>query len=471
VKRIGFILVGCALVISGLSPARPGCAQPCPASQATPNLVINVSAALINEAVQRSVDRLEPFEDVVLETPVCGLRRTLGNVRMDLIPDPDRAVMEVVLNGTTYAQGVSSRNRVRLYTCTTTPFEARQRIVLAPQRVCLLPMPGWACAQTTLVGVADYEGDPDPPTADFVRRGFRRRKAEAEAEISAKAVQQTTDRLGWESLPAVRSLSQSLSRGLSQIRRRGLTLETMQFRTETDHLQARLRFATPGRKGPQAAPLQRARADLSVRVHQSLVNAEGQAALGGNTYPLLDLEKRVEKLRDRFLRDITEDAERQKALETLRKLLAALGGKPATITFAKRTPVLIVFGDSAFTVEFNVAALGLAGQSFTGGRVRAAYRLEHTAQGVRAVRRGPIQFLPPAEPAKPDDKIKMPDAPLRLFQEAVFGQVLKARLARADLSLPAPFSRLAALTPTESQIRNGWLQMDWKLTKKTKGQP
>jgi hypothetical protein len=471
VKRVFFIVVAGALVATSIAPARPEGGTPSAKRPATPNLVVNVSSALISQAVQRSVDRVEPFEDVILETPVIGIRRTEGTVRMELISDPDKAVMDVVLNGTTHGQSIGFKTLVRLYTCATTPFEVRQRIVLTPHRVVISPLVGWATTEATLLGMVDRDGDPDPAAADFVRAGFRKKKAEGEAEISAKTVQQGTDQLGWESVPSVRSLALTLSRGLRQLKLRGLVLQDLLFRTEADGLQARVRIATPGRTGPDASPLKLANADLSVRIHQSLINEEAQAALGGKTYPLPDLVNQVDRLMETYLRDIREDAARQEALKALKKLLAGLGDKPATITFAKRDPVTIAFGDSAFTVEFNVAALGLAGQSFTGERVRAAYRLEKSGRGIQAVRQGPLQFLPPATPARKGKKMEMPAASLRLFQEAVFGQLLKERLARADLSLPAPFSRLPILTPTQSQTRNGWLQMDWKLSKKTKSQP
>jgi hypothetical protein len=130
--------------------------------------------------------------------------------------------------------------------------------------------------------------------------------------------------------------------------------------------------------------------------------------------------------------------------------------------------VTFVFGKSGFRVEFTVAALGLGGQRFTGGRIRAAYQIEKTAGGMQAVRQGPIRFLPPSRSARNGKTIDMPSAPLRLLQEAVFGQILRQRLARADLRLPAPFARVKALTPTNAESDNGWLKLDWKLASKAK---
>jgi hypothetical protein len=207
-----------------------------------------------------------------------------------------------------------------------------------------------------------------------------------------------------------------------------------------------------------------------LRIHQSLINEEARAVLGGKTYPLNELLGHVERLIATYLRDARADAARRAGMEALEKLLKGLGKKPATITLAKDNPLSVVLTDSGFTVEFHAAAMGLAGKAYAGVRVRAAYRLRNTAAGVSAVRQKPVQFLPPAKSGS-GKNLEPPGAALRLAEEAVFGQILKEELALADLLLPAPLDRLGPLTPSRAAIRNGWVVLDWKLKKGAKSQP
>jgi hypothetical protein len=431
-------------------------------------LIVQASAALINEAVQRSVDRVEPFEDIILETPVCGIHRTQGRVHAELVPDPCRAMLDVVLDGITHSDSVGFRPFFRLHMCTTTPFVVRQRVVLTAHRISAFPGPGIACANSTLLGVTEKDGDQESPLADIAEITFRKKKKEAEAEISAKSVQQTTDRLSMELAPSLYRASRSLSQGLDQLKRRGLKLQALEYSTAPEFIQSRVQVATHRRKGAKTAPEVSAGADLALRIHQSLVNEAGQALVGGKTYPLHELATRVDNFMSAYLREGREDALRRASLKALETLQKALGGKAATITFAKKDPVAVVFTESGFRIEITVAQLGLGGLPFAGGRVQAVYRLERTARGAMTVRQGAVRFLPPASSERSGKKLDPPPAPLRQFQEAMFGQVLKERIARADLTLPAPLSRVGLLAPRNAAIHDGWLVLDWKLKPKMK---
>src|SRR5437660_1334882 len=85
-----------------------------------PNLLIDVSAGLIQTAVRRPVDRMEPFTDVIVDTPISGVARVVGGVEAELIPDPHRAAIDIVVGGRTYAKSIGTQGHVLLHTYTIT---------------------------------------------------------------------------------------------------------------------------------------------------------------------------------------------------------------------------------------------------------------------------------------------------------------------------------------------------------------
>src|SRR5436305_1727111 len=74
------------------------------ASSGGPNLILDVSASLINSVVRQKVDRVQDVSDVVQGTPVSGISRTIGSVHAELAFDPDRAAIDIVTEGTAYSQ-------------------------------------------------------------------------------------------------------------------------------------------------------------------------------------------------------------------------------------------------------------------------------------------------------------------------------------------------------------------------------
>lgn len=474
-RRVGFFLMmGLPALALGFSTAGAGGKEdkkPKDVKAAKgPNLLLDLSAGLIDAAATQKVDRQEPFTDVIDEVPVSGWRRTLGSVHVQLLPDPCRGVVEMVFHGCTYSRDVGHRKLVLTYTNTFVPFEVRQRVLFNPGSLGSVRGPATARARIVLLGATSYQGDPDTTAAIFTRAGFPQQQADLEAIVSGRTARQTAERMEAELNPSLAEGSKAIGKALTFVKDIGVPLEDVQFSTTCDYLQLALRIAEPRRVGPGPAPALPANVDLAVRVHDALINDTARAVLGGHSMKLSEVVVAVEGLIGSFLRDARREKERGDALKGLEKLLESVTGEDPSLTLAKEDPVVVGFADEGLTVEIHIAETGLGGRTFAGLRIQATFRLESSAEVVFALRQGPIRFLP-ADDFKDGKKLDAVSAAFRLVLEAIAGEVLKNRLELGNLPMPEQVDRLAAPAPSHLSAGNGWLTLAWKMRRDAEGRP
>ena len=260
--------------------------HPCPAQRRKrePNLVLDASAAPINAVIARPIDRTEPVHETILDTPVCGIGRTIGSVHAELVPDPHRAVVDVILRGTVYSRTVGTRNTILIHTCSEAPMEIRRRVVIDGKGVLLFAGPSWAVPSTQLIDVTSTM-DMNYLAICLTRRGFEGSRCAAEAESACKTVWRAGQRLEDELTPPLSSASAALGRQIAGFKRAGLSLEKLEFSTSASAVQGRARFSTPGRAEPIPVSLP-PDFDLAVRVHESVANEAAQTEFGGRSFPL-----------------------------------------------------------------------------------------------------------------------------------------------------------------------------------------
>jgi hypothetical protein len=443
-KALGILT---SLTVLCLAPAKSD------AQNGTPNLLVDVSAPLIDGAVRRPVDRIEPVGEVILDTPISGTSRTVGTVNAELVPDASRAVVDVVLRGCNNAKTVGTRPHVLVYTASTTPFEVRRRILIDSQGFYAVPVPAMVSTLTGLVGVTNRYGEAGTLATCFAERGFYRDKAEAEEESADKAAWRLSARMRQELTPTLSAASQAVGRGLQVLQRTGLRTKAPRFSTTATLLHGQLRLGASETVVPPAPALP-AEMDLGLRVHQSLLNEAARAAFGGKSYRLDELRKWADELTRIFVRpSAPSDGTR-----ALQKLLTQLGAARSTVKFARLDPVVVTFTDMGFTIEIHLATIRIEETEYPGARLRAIYRLENTSSGVNAARVGPLQIFAAGD----GKKAAAPPAPLALLLEASLGADLGDRLVLADLAVLAAFAQVRLLPP-RVDARAGWLTLTWKM--------
>jgi hypothetical protein len=419
-----------------------------------PQLLIDVSESLINAAVRRSVERVEPVHELILEARVTGMARTVGKVRAELVPDPCRGSFYVVICGTSCSRSVGRQEGVLTHTNGFTSFEVGHLVSFDGKTICRACGPLFAQSEVCLLCATGLNGDPDTFFAQLAPFGFYQRKSEIESIVADRTGRRVADRLEEELTPSLFDASNALRQAVSWAKDHGVNVESLNFSTVPPRLQGRVRVADDLDPGP--APRLPANLDLGVRVHESLLNQTAKGLLGGSTWKISELIGAAGKGMNIFLREGRKDPPKD-VLKNIEKLLRALSETPPTITFAEADPFTIRFTEEGFTVEAHVAKIEAGELSLGGTRVRAKYLLETKDQDVLIVRQGPIEFLPT------EKKGPMLSAPVRLLAQAVAEELLKSRFLLGNLAMPAQLSQVPPLTPSRAMITKGWLVLGWKL--------
>jgi hypothetical protein len=450
-------------VLAGALTAHGGDGAPAKKEAGPPNLVLDISAALVNKAVHRSVDRTEPFEDVILERLVEGIGRTQGTVHAELIPDACRAAVDVVVDGTMTSTEVTCLGFLRLHTFTATPFVARHRVTFEGRGIRSYVGPVQAHAVSSLRCVTDRAGDPYAPGTQLAKLGFCMDKEEAEAEASAHTADRLAERMGADLAVELAKAGPAIAGGLGLYRAAGLDPRDLSFNTTSERMQVQLRFAIPGRPRPALPPPAAGDADLVGRVHQSVLNEMARATLGGKTFSPAELLKVGQAALGQLIRAGRLDPKQQDDGLLMEKLLAGLGKQTVAITLATNDPVRVSFTDKGVKVEVHLAELRLAGVAVPGVTVGAIYGLERSGGKVQGLRQGPVTFRSGAGSSASEKKPQQPGATLAPLIQALFAQILPEQLILRDLSMPEPVSGLGVLVALRAEARDGWLMVAWKL--------
>jgi hypothetical protein len=448
-RRLLTSLVVGALALAAAGPARPGGPD---GRDGPPNLLLDVSACLVDVAVRRPVDRVAPVDDVILETPVLGSARTVGEAHAELVPDPHCAVLDVVLDGTVYSRGVGYRRFVLLHTATTAPVAARYRVAVGGAAIQSAPGPVYARAFTTLLGVTTRRGETDTLATQLAALGFGQTREEAEAEVADHTAAQLSQQMGDDLALELNKASGAVGGALAKARQLGLDVRCLRLCTTADRLCAGVRIATPGQPAPNPAPAPPADTDLGVRLHQALVNETARQMLGGKKFTPEKLIQEADAFAKLNLWEGVAGADG--GVPLLEKLLKALG-RPVTLSLARQDPLAVSFTGGKIEVRLHVDKVRLGDTDLPGVRAKAVYRLEGSPEGVRAVRQGPVAVL---------QKDGLAVAAMRPVAEALFGRVLKDRLNLVVPPLPASGGgRAISLRASGAEARDGWLVLAWKL--------
>ena len=416
-------------------------------------------ARLINGAVTHPIDRTAPVEEIIQETPVHGMGRTIGGIRAELVPDAHRAAIDIVFRGTNYSQTVGERANVFIYNTSVTQLDVRRRIVIDGTGIQSYAGPACGDAFTTLLGIKSRTW-PAQFTEKLAKSVYDKSVDAAELESAHKTAQHVAVELEKDISPVLASLSKSVGRELKAFKQAELALQSLEFSTTATALHAHARFKTPVNPPPSGALP--ADTDLGVRVHESLANQEAQIELGGRSFALNELSKIYGEVTRGLIRDGRPEADTKLGLKKVEKLLADLAGKPVSLTLAKKSPLMIAFADQGFSVDVRIASVRQEKMLYAGLHARVVYRFENAADGVHAVRQGLVKVVPFEEAADPAKKAAPLPQSLRLLEGVLFEEVFAARLTLAPLPMPEVVKRVR-LQPPQAYARDGWFGIAWKL--------
>jgi hypothetical protein len=124
-----------------------------------PNAIyVRISQPYLNRYVKHRVFKRAAVNDCILGTPVQGTSQTTGHTDLTLIPDPQRARMEVRLSGVADISTVGTHDPVWIYTHSLTGFRSAKHILVDNRGIAPSPARTNARTRSTTTGISTSLG-------------------------------------------------------------------------------------------------------------------------------------------------------------------------------------------------------------------------------------------------------------------------------------------------------------------------
>jgi hypothetical protein len=196
-----------------------------------------------------------------------------------------------------------------------------------------------------------------------------------------------------------------------------------------------------------AAPELDEQYDLSVRVHESLINNLAASVLTGRTFT----EEQVQKMATNALGELPEQLE------------SAADEDPWSITFARRQPpVTIQFAEQGFKIVIR-------GRRFTSGEqkcgalnITAVYKARRTETGVVLTRQGDLEILPPTF-QRGKSQLSASQVALRRLLMRRLGDVFKPEIVSDGLPMEGALKKVGKLRWARWHADAAWLTLAWNM--------
>ncbi len=412
---------------------------------ARPNLFAGVSRRLIVAGIDEPVDETEPVRDNILGTQLYGTGHTVGQATASLVPNDHHAVFDLTYLGVTQTRNTGYNGPVVVFSRGTTGIGARKRLWLNETGVHSHPARANATTKSQILDIQPQRG------GGMVERIAWRRAMEQKHQAEAIASQRAAGRAGRRMDSRAAGMLVETNRDFEHKFRRpmmehNLFPASLRFSTTDDALRVvslqagPAQLAAPG--GPPPAPEP---ADLTLRIHESMVNNSARNALAGLTLNDAEFRLAVEEV----LGQLPE------------RLEPVPGEEPWGVSFDRAQPVEVQFADGGFRVTIRGRRYFQADQPHPGMNVSAQYRIVRDDAGFRAVREGEVEVVPPG--LADDQRVGARYQVIRTLLIRRFTHIFQQEFRLEDLELPGRWAELGTMPVVHFEAENGWLTIAWKL--------
>jgi len=411
-----------------------------------PNFFLQASPDLVAAGIAEPVDRTGPVADVILGTRISGTEHTTGQIGVELIPRQQFAEISVVFSGTIRSRTVGVNGPARVNSEGVTLIGTRKAIRIDAEHIWTLPARSNAVTRSTTKNLSVQGGRLAQRTA-WQRASSQKAKSEKIAARHAEQrVNQRIDKWADEQIGSLAADFQEKFR--NPLVARHLFPQQLRFYTTEDALHATgLHGGLTGLGVDRPPPPLQGDHDLTVRVHESLFNNVAAAWLTGMIVEEKTLRAQVTETLDSTPAWLEPDAETQ----------------PWTITLAARgQPISVTFADGGFTVTVRGTKYVRGETAYPGMYVTAAYRIENTTDGPRAIRQGDIELFPPDFTPGRGKRLSARQQVLRTLLERRFGKIFQEQIVPEPIVLPGGWEQAGQLALVKWEASGGWMTLAWK---------
>ncbi|OYP37527.1 hypothetical protein [Rhodopirellula sp. MGV] len=366
----------------------------------SPNIRVHVDESVVQQAVGRDVSQTTPVRDCILGTSIFGSATMNGDVVAELLPSDAAIRIRLALTGTVTTSNVGYNRGVRVRTTSDAQVYATRMLEVDAKGIRLGQVSTDASLHTNLNSIEHK--------LRLVRKIARKKAAEqkplADRIAHRKLVRRISEEFALETDQAVASPDSGL---LGEI-------QTWLYRLDMDKPQHRLASTADLitvtsliRQGnqlgsPSAPPAVSSPSDITVQVHESLIDNTLGSFLAGRTLSKADLDRMIEQ------------SGRPKSAES-----DAASDEPFEIDFDRSRPIIFEARDGKLVV-------GIRGTRFS--------------QGSRELRR-PLEIIATYQPAKTDT-----------------GEVVLERIDEVEINFPGTKRLSVAQTGIRSSIKQGFAE-------------
>ena len=346
-----------------------------------PNLVGQMSAVVVGAGIVEPVDDTQSLRDCILGTDIQSTAHTVGQTSVELQPDPDRGLLDTLFFGTTHSDNIGYHGPVTIYSSATTRLAACKRLWIEETGLSAYPGVSNAVTEVQICDIQSNKGRRLVERMAWKRAGQQQGEAEqvasrhAEARLNERVDQQAAD-------PLERANRDYVDKFYRPFTERKLFPQLFHFST-TERAIGITGLQAGGGKlaAPSAPPAVVEGADMSLRLHESAINNLAFDALAGRTVH----EEKVQAAVTDALGKLPE------------KMKGDEDGQPWAITLATRQPISVTFADDGWKITIRGLQFQKGSDVAKNMNISAAYKIEKTPQGFKAVRQGKVQVAPTTE--------------------------------------------------------------------------
>jgi hypothetical protein len=409
-----------------------------------PNVLGQMSAEVIAAGIIESVDDTQSIRDCILGTDLHGTAHTVGQTSVALQPDPDHGLLDTLFFGTTRSSNVGYNGPVTIYSNATTRLAACKRLWIDETGLSVYPGVSSAVTEAQICDIQSNKGRRLVERIGWKRAGQQQSEAEqiasrhAEARLNERVDRQAAD-------PLERANRAYVDKFYRPFTERKLFPQMLRFSTTPGAIALTGLQAGGGKlAAPAAPPAAVEGADMSLRLHESAVNNLAFDALAGRTV----YEEKVQAAVTDALGHLPE------------KMKGDEDGKPWAITLAPRQPISVTFADDAWKITIRGVRFVKGPDVYPGMNISAAYKIEKSAQGFKAVRQGDIQVFPPD--FVPGKQIDAHRQVVRTLLQKRFAKIFEPEIPGEGFQLAGRWKAAGKLMPIQVVCRDGWLTIAWK---------
>lgn len=413
-----------------------------------PNLYLNVSSNLINQAAARSSIDRRVLDENVDGRRIRGYATTNTNVSMELQNDPNQVHLSIHLQG-----NISSSTRFRErkfygFVNANGQFEGRRSVYANV---------GGLFAGDSNVNAnvgADFLGL--TTTCNLIQRlaykQFYKGKAKADAGASDRAQTEAFGQFDSQTTAAVAGGQDAISNARGRAIDYAAWVPDLFLRSTTNFIEAVGRMDSSATLGapnyPAAASVP---SDVIVRLHDSLLSNLVDPIFAGKTFSNEELAARAAELTGKSAKPSEEDSE----------------DESFSITFDSVRPIQFEFDENALTVSISGKQFAQGDRKIDAGlQIKVRFKIKRTASGLQLARDGDAVI----DYTDPDKK----DAKIVAFKSVLEDKLNSEERIAAAIDLPAnllPVDQVDALKSSkiarelqlvQCSVDDGWLYLGWR---------